>query len=649
MKKIIKKIFILSLLLVPAIILFGCDNETKNQNTLNNSGATNHNPSSVYSYDENYHYYTCEDAGCGVQINKRAHNYKTETISVATCTTNGLKKHICQDCGYYKTEEVAKLGHSFSDEYQKGETIHWHPCENPGCSAHFEEDTHKWNNGITITPASCDTNGSKQLTCYICDKTKIVVIEASGHNPSTTLSYNGTHHYYECTNNNCSHKENVMPHNYTSQITTPATCTTDGLITYTCSCGHSYTETIPTGGHSVSSSLYYDDTYHYKKCTNPGCDYKENITPHSHNSEITTNATCTSTGIKTYSCECGHSYTEPIPTVGHSVSSSLYYDDTYHYKKCTNPGCDYKENITPHSYNSEITTNATCTSTGIKTYSCECGHSYTDTMPIGEHSLSNTLSYDENNHYYECTNTGCDYKENITPHSHNSEITTNATCTSTGIKTYSCECGHSYTEPIPTGGHSVSSTIYYNETHHYKKCTNPGCDYKENEETHTFNYEWKQLPTSDVNGIINAICECEYSTEISGVEYNSSQLIFSDEHSKICYSYTFEHNGNTHTILDTTTPAPTEVVVSVIFPTKPNQSSVNLQTYTTQEYELSSNDCIITVKIDGVDMNYSSEELAKYIDTSNSRKLIIKFGYDENSGECYLIAKSTIVIRVTYN
>ena len=45
----------------------------------------------------------------------------------------------------------------------------------------------------------------------------------------------------------------------------------------------------------------------------------------------------------------------------------------------------------------------------------------------------------------------------------------------------------------------------------------------------------------------------------------------------------------------------------------------------------------------------TSEELAKYIDTSNSRKLIIKFGYDENSGECYLIAKSTIVIRVTYN
>jgi hypothetical protein len=44
-----------------------------------------------------------------------------------------------------------------------------------------------------------------------------------------------------------------------------------------------------------------------------------------------------------------------------------------------------------------------------------------------------------------------------------------------------------------------------------------------------------------------------------------------------------------------------------------------------------------------------AEELAKYIDTSNSRKLIIKFGYDENSGECYLIAKSTIVIRVTYN
>ncbi|MCD7770659.1 MAG: hypothetical protein LUH23_00980 [Oscillospiraceae bacterium] len=39
-------------------------------------------------------------------------------------------------------------------------------------------------------------------------------------------------------------------HSYTSTVTTEATCTTDGVMTYTCSCGDSYTEVIPATGHS---------------------------------------------------------------------------------------------------------------------------------------------------------------------------------------------------------------------------------------------------------------------------------------------------------------------------------------------------------------------------------------------------------------
>ncbi len=39
-------------------------------------------------------------------------------------------------------------------------------------------------------------------------------------------------------------------HSYTSEITTPATCTTAGTRTYTCSCGDTYTEAIPAIGHT---------------------------------------------------------------------------------------------------------------------------------------------------------------------------------------------------------------------------------------------------------------------------------------------------------------------------------------------------------------------------------------------------------------
>ena len=39
-------------------------------------------------------------------------------------------------------------------------------------------------------------------------------------------------------------------HSYTSSVTTAATCTTAGVKTYTCGCGHSYTQAIPATGHS---------------------------------------------------------------------------------------------------------------------------------------------------------------------------------------------------------------------------------------------------------------------------------------------------------------------------------------------------------------------------------------------------------------
>ena len=40
-------------------------------------------------------------------------------------------------------------------------------------------------------------------------------------------------------------------HSYSSKVTTAATCTADGVNTYTCSCGKSYTESIKATGHSM--------------------------------------------------------------------------------------------------------------------------------------------------------------------------------------------------------------------------------------------------------------------------------------------------------------------------------------------------------------------------------------------------------------
>ena len=103
----------------------------------------------------------------------------------------------------------------------------------------------------------------------------------------------------------------VENHNYTSKITAPATCTTDGVRTYTCTtCGKSYTETIAKTGHKYDSG-------------------KVSKTP-----------TCSAEGVKTYTCTvCGAKKKETIAKDpnNHSDAGGL---DSWNYiePSCTKNG-----------------------------------------------------------------------------------------------------------------------------------------------------------------------------------------------------------------------------------------------------------------------------------------------------------------------
>ena len=48
---------------------------------------------------------------------------------------------------------------------------------------------------------------------------------------------------------------------------------------------------------------------------------------HAYTEAVTTKATCEIDGVKTFSCECGDSYTEAIPATGHSFTSYVYNED----------------------------------------------------------------------------------------------------------------------------------------------------------------------------------------------------------------------------------------------------------------------------------------------------------------------------------
>ena len=66
-------------------------------------------------------------------------------------------------------------------------------------------------------------------------------------------------------------------HSYTAAVTTPADCTTDGVMTYTCSCGDSYSESIPALGHEYKYNVVAPTctAEGYTQVTCERCDYSD--------------------------------------------------------------------------------------------------------------------------------------------------------------------------------------------------------------------------------------------------------------------------------------------------------------------------------------------------------------------------------------
>lgn len=155
---------------------------------------------------------------------------------------------------------------------------------------------------------------------------------------------------------------------------------------------------------------------------------------HSYTESVTTAATCTIDGVKTFICDCGDKYTQSIPATGHKWNDGV------------------------------VTVEPTETTQGVKTYTCTvCGETRTETIPAldHEHSYTSTVvppTCTEQGYTEHVCTCGDSYKDNYvaaTGHSYTSEVTTEATCTTDGVRTYTCSvCGDTYTETIAATGHN---------------------------------------------------------------------------------------------------------------------------------------------------------------------------------------------------
>ena len=128
-------------------------------------------------------------------------------------------------------------------------------------------------------------------------------------------------------------------HNYTATVTKQPTCTAEGVKTFRCSCGDSYTETIPAAGHIFGAYVYNNDATEAADGTETAactiCGAKDTRTAagtkivhvHNYTAAVTKAATCAEEGVKTYTCSCGSSYTEAVPVIAHSFGDYIYNDD----------------------------------------------------------------------------------------------------------------------------------------------------------------------------------------------------------------------------------------------------------------------------------------------------------------------------------
>ncbi len=378
---------------------------------------------------------------------------------------------------------------------------------------------------VEVVEATCGKNGNTAYyKCSACQKLFAdeqasieiteteTVIPATGEHQFTTYTPNDENDTHSGICAVCGAKSEAEACAWNEgTVTTEATCGADGVKEFTCTvCGRKRTETLPaTDEHKLSYTFDDETDTHSGVCE--VCSYKTDVENCTWNEgEVTTEATCSATGVKVYTCTvCGGTKTETIPATGkHNISYTYDAETGTHSGTCS--VCSYETDVENCAWNEgTVTEESTCGKDGVKVYTCtECDGTKTEVIPAtGKHDISYTYDAETGTHSGTCS--VCSYETDVENCAWNEgTVTIEATCGADGVKACTCTvCGGEKTEVIPaTGKHSFGTPTDNGDSTHQIVCSvcgaveNPAHDYTAKSE--------KTEPTCILDGYTTNYCAC---------------------------------------------------------------------------------------------------------------------------------------------
>ncbi len=525
------------------------------------------------------------------------HNFNTEVDrQEATCTEKGWVKYACSThtgddaCGKTSTVELPANGHTETLEYQAAScTENGYTkivCSVDGCDYKANKTEipalgHLYGEG-TVAPSTCNTKGSIAYECTRsdCNDTKTVEIatNANAHQYETvvtdsTCKVPGSV-VTKCKLCNKETTNKTLPlieHSWNSGTeTTKATCTADGIKTYTCTnCTATKTESIAKLGHNWNDWVKVDATNDTdgswtRTCKNDVNHIETVVIPKgNHNLVEDKDAykapSCTAKGERVYKCTnhdgCTITVTVELDIVQHELQTTKT-DATCEgtgtvVTKCKN--CDTATITTTipatgHTYDDGVKTPASCTATGKIVYTCtakDCGktkevvldmlqHNYVAGTPVAPTCKSSGYTP------YKCENCESSYVilgAAATGHTYVKDSST-ADCENGGVMTLKCACGETMETDVPALGHNyqlqskTAATCAAAATETYK-CTRCEANYTvsvggklTNDDAHDWN-DWVTVEKADYDsiGYKTRICKICDKLEVETIPATGSHKI----------------------------------------------------------------------------------------------------------------------------